>query len=82
MKRPQRARRMASKALRAAWRRSISCGVGQICRETNAPAMAITLAPVLCTPLPTSARVIHKKSPGRGKMGEPKPTGAYKLIVL
>jgi hypothetical protein len=44
--------RMVSKALHAAWLRSASCDVGWRCRETNDPAIAITLAAVLCTPLP------------------------------
>src|SRR5918994_2017670 len=40
---PLRGARMASKAFHAAWRRSTYCGVGWICRETNAPVMAIML---------------------------------------
>jgi hypothetical protein len=74
---------MASKALHAAWRRSTSCGVGWICRETNAPVMVITLASFLCTLLPhaclgmyirqtwlhrTEARAREK--PGRSVEGE------------
>src|SRR5215216_7446393 len=38
---PLRATRMASKALHAV-RRRVSCGVGWMCRETNAPALSLT----------------------------------------
>jgi len=31
---------------------------------------------------PTHAPAIHKKNPGRGRMGEPESTGASRLIVL
>jgi hypothetical protein len=72
---------MASKALHAAWRRSTSCGVGWICSETNDPAMAITLAIVLCTTLPTHAHTVHKNNPGRVRMGKPKPTRASMVMV-
>jgi hypothetical protein len=50
--RPPRSVRMASKALHASWRRTTSCDVGWICSQTNDSAIAITLATVLCTPLP------------------------------
>ena len=50
--RPPRDARMASKTLHTSWRRSTSCGLGWICSQTNDPAIAITLAAVLCTPLP------------------------------
>src|SRR5215216_1677839 len=43
--RPPRGVRMASKALLAAWRR-YSCGVGRICRETNARALSLTPQPL------------------------------------
>ena len=73
---------MASKALHVARRRSTSCGVGWICTEMDAPASVISLESVLCTPLSHARRDVHKKSPGRGRMGEPESTGASRLIVL
>jgi hypothetical protein len=30
---------------------------------------------------PPHARDVHKKDPGRGRMGEPEPTGAFIVMV-
>ena len=47
----------------------------------DAPASMITLGSVLCTSLPTHASNVHKKNPGRRRMGEPKPTRASMVMV-
>ena len=73
---------MVSEALHAASWRSTSCGGGWICTEMDAPASVISLESILCTPLSHARSDVHKKNPGRGRMGEPEPTGASKQIVL
>ena len=73
---------MASKALHTSWRRSTSCGVGWICMETRDPPTAITLAAVLCTPLPTPAQRYTQVEGRRGvrEDGDPAIGGLYRLV--
>jgi hypothetical protein len=70
---------MASMALHASWRKSTSCGVGWICRETSDTAIAITLAAALCTPLPHACPKIQTRRGAPGSERRRRPS--YRRIV-
>jgi hypothetical protein len=77
--RPPRGVRMASKTLHASWRRSTSCGVGWICRETQDPPIAVTLAALLCTPLPQACPKTYTRRGPPGSERRRRP--CYRRIV-
>jgi hypothetical protein len=78
---PLRGVRMASEALHAAWRRSTYLWWMDMHRDGCSGECDHTRS-FLCTPLPLrTPNNVHKKDPGRGRMGEPKPTRASMVMV-
>ena len=73
---------MASKALHAAWRRSTYLWWWMDMHRDGCSGECDHTRSFLCMPLPLrTPNNVHKKDPGRGRMGEPKPTRASMVMV-